>query len=88
MTFDGGVFRDKKAKYEEVCPGTLRVQLEAELLDAFEKDYNAMAAMCYTSNNPRFEDLMRVLKKIEDRRTSKWLRVSGFSLVWTRRTRF
>jgi len=59
------VFRDKKAKYEEACPGTLRVQLSEVLLEPLRKDYAAMQVMFYSNENPSFDQILETLRKIE-----------------------
>jgi hypothetical protein len=61
----GIVFRDKKAKYEEACPGSLKVNLSEDLREPLRKDYEAMGTMFYSKNNPSFNELLESLNTID-----------------------
>jgi hypothetical protein len=59
-------FRSAWARYEEACPGSLRLIPPEERLPALRVDYDKMGEMFF-ERQPSFEQLLDVLQKLEKR---------------------
>lgn len=80
------MFRDTKASYDTAKPGSLRLVPTDEMIPGLKKDYQAMREM-FMGGIPNFEDILILLKQLEDKINNPRKSHGGSFIIARRRRR-